>query len=163
MTPLGALARGLVAGLLGTAAMTAYQEALSRVRGSSGGDDGGDPSWDEAPAPAHVAKRVLEGVFEQPQPPARIPLLTDAMHWGYGSAWGLAYGAVQATMRRSPLAAGVLFGTGVWAMSYVQLVPMGLYDPPWEEEPKALATDLSYHLVYGLGVAAAFDALDGGQ
>jgi hypothetical protein len=53
----------------------------------------------------------------------------------------------------------VLFGTGVWAASYLELVPMGLYEPPWEYPATTLAKDLSYHLVYGVGTAAAYDAL----
>jgi hypothetical protein len=37
---------------------------------------------------------------------------------------------------------------------------MGLYAPPWTYPPGELALDLSYHLVYGTGVAAAYRALD---
>lgn len=39
-------------------------------------------------------------------------------------------------------------------------MPMGLYEPPWAYPAKTVAKDLSYHLVYGVGVAAAFDTLD---
>lgn len=45
-------------------------------------------------------------------------------------------------------------------MSYAQLVPMGLCDPPWSYPPKDLALDLSHHLAYGAVVAAAFHLLD---
>lgn len=162
MSPLGALAHGLVAGAVGTAAMTAAQEAVSRVRGggsSSGGDDGA-PSWDEAPAPAVVARRILEGVFGLDVPPERIGVLTNAMHWGYGTAWGSVYGLVQGTARVHPLVHGLVFGAGVWGASYAQLVPMGLYAPPWEYGPKTLAPDLGYHAAYGLATAGAYAALD---
>jgi hypothetical protein len=54
------------------------------------------------------------------------------------------------------------FGAAVRAMSHARLVPVRL-ETPLEEEPETLATDRSAHLVCGLGVAAAFDALDGGQ
>jgi len=67
---------------------------------------------------------------------------------------------VQGTVRANPLLHGILFGTSVWGMSYAQLVPMGIYEPPWSSAAKTVAKDLSYHLVYGLGVAAAFDTLD---
>ncbi len=50
-------------------------------------------------------------------------------------------------------------GTAVWAMSYVKLVPMGLYEPPWRYAPMELAMDLSYHLVYRVGVAAGYTGL----
>jgi hypothetical protein len=55
-----------------------------------------------------------------------------------------------------------VFGAGVWVMSYVQLVPMGLYQPPWEHPPRHLAMDLSYHLAYGGGLGADYAALDRG-
>ena len=45
-------------------------------------------------------------------------------------------------------------------MSYVQLVPMGLYEPPWRYPPKELALDLSYHLAYGAGLGAAYAVLE---
>jgi len=48
-------------------------------------------------------------------------------------------------------------------MSYVQLVPMGLYDPPWKTPPQELALDLSYHLAYGVGVAGAYRLVTQGQ
>jgi hypothetical protein len=155
-TPLGAIARGLLAGAGGTAAMTAYQTAISN------GDDGkssGDP-WKDAPAPAKVAKRILEGVFHREVSPAQIPLLTNAMHWSYGTAWGAVYGVVQGTVRTRALLLGPAFGLGVWAASYAALVPMGIYRPPWRYAPNELAADLSYHLVYGTGAALVYDALD---
>lgn len=151
---------GLVAGLAGTALMTAWQELVQKAR--SPGDDGGgggEPSWDDAPAPAQVARRALEPLgFELP--PERIPLLTNAMHWGYGAAWGVLY-AIALGSRRGAGTRGLAFGTGVWALSYAQLVPLGIYEPPWRYPPQELALDLSYHLVFGVGVAGAYAALDG--
>ena len=48
----------------------------------------------------------------------------------------------------------------MWGVSYATLVPLGIYEPPWKYPPKELAIDLSYHLVYGLGVAAAYRLLE---
>lgn len=168
LTPLGALARGILAGLAGTAAMTAHQELVGRLRSrsssasGSGSDDSGDERdpWENAPAPALVARRLLEGVFRRDVSAERIGLLTNAAHWLYGTSWGGAYGLVAASAPGRPLAIGPLFGAGVWAMSYAQLVPMGLYEPPWTCPPKALANDLGYHLTYGLVTALAYEALD---
>ncbi len=36
----------------------------------------------------------------------------------------------------------------------------GLYEPPWKYPPKEFALDLSYHLVYGVGLGAAYAALE---
>jgi hypothetical protein len=157
VTPLGALARGLAAGVAGTAAMTGLQELVGLVRGG----DGKPPRrWADTPAPAQIGRRLLEGVFEQRVTLKRAPLLTHLFHWGYGTALGGAYGLVQGTVRTNPWAMGLGFGAAAWALSYVELVPMGLQKPPWEYEPKTIAVDVSYHVVYGLGVAGAFELLD---
>lgn len=164
-TLLGALVRGLAAGAIGTAAMTAHQEIVAKLRdsdssGTADGEAQQDP-WQSAPAPAKVAKRVIEGVFQARVSPDKIGLLSNAMHWGYGTFWGAVYGLLQETVGGEPQVMGPLFGSGVWASSYVQLVPMGLYQPPWTYSPKMLANDLGYHLTYGVGVAFAYTAIDG--
>ena len=46
-----------------------------------------DP-WEDASAPAKVAKRTGEGVLHKNVPADLIPLLTNVMHWGYGTGWG---------------------------------------------------------------------------
>jgi hypothetical protein len=65
-TPIGAVGRGLLAGAAGTAAMDTFLFARYRLGGgdSSAVDwetSAGVTSWDEAPAPAHVGKRLVEG------------------------------------------------------------------------------------------------------
>jgi len=37
---------------------------------------------------------------------------------------------------------------------------MGLYQPPWKYSAEEVAMDLSFHLVYGVGVGAGYAALD---
>jgi hypothetical protein len=165
-TPLGALARGLVAGALGTAAMTGHQALVARAR-SGGGDEGGgrqesgDP-WEEAPAPAKVARRLIEGLLHREVPAERIGLLSTATHWTYGTMSGALYGLVEGSKQPRPLADGLVFGTAVWVLSYATLVPMGIYDPPTDYPPSELAIDWTYHAVYGAAVAAAYRALPGG-
>ena len=166
LTPLQAVASGLAAGVVGTGCMTAWQGLAAKLMSSSP-DDAPKPQeqdpWEAASAPAKVAKRIGEGVFHKPVSPELIPLLTNAMHWGYGTGWGAIYGLAAGSARSAPdLTAGAAFGTVVWLMSYVQLVPMGLYDPPWKTPPQELALDLSYHLVYGAGVASSYRLLNRG-
>lgn len=164
-TPLGAVGRGLLAGALGTGAMTAWQTLSAKLESSveSSAETPSEPAqdpWEQASAPAKVAKRISEGVFRHEVSPALIPLLTNVTHWGYGTGWGAVYGLVAGTVGRSRLRDGLLFGTAVWTMSYVQLVPMGLYEVPWKTPVKDLTLDLSYHLVYGVGVAGGYRLLD---
>jgi hypothetical protein len=164
-TPLGAVARGLLAGLSGTAAMTLYQ-AAGAIRGGADAQEAvvGEPAerWDEAPAPAQVGYRFLHGVLGRDVAPARAHVVGTAVHWLYGAGWGALYGLVRGSARAPAAPAGLAFGTAVWSSSYVVLPVMGIYDPPWEYSPRSLAQDWSYHAVYGLGVGLAFAALDRG-
>jgi uncharacterized membrane protein YagU involved in acid resistance len=164
LTPAGAVARGALAGIAGTAVMTGWQLLAAKLRAPGEKDTGAqdDPPqdpWDAASAPAKVAKRIGEGVFQREVSPDLIPLLTNVMHWGYGTGWGAVYGIAAGGRQVGTVRAGAAFGTAVWASSYAQLVPMGLYEPPWKYPPAELALDLSYHVVYGLGAAAAFRVL----
>jgi hypothetical protein len=150
--------RGAMAGVAGTAAMTAWQELSAKLQSSndSGSEDSGptDP-WEQAPAPAKVGRLLLRALGYE-VPPSQIELLTNVMHWGYGTGWGAIYGAVMGKGARArPLARGLGFGAGVWLMSYVQLVPLGIYAPPWTYSPQELAIDLSYHLADGAGLGVA--------
>jgi hypothetical protein len=107
----------LGAGVVGTLAMTGWQELSGKLM-SSAEDDSSSTSkdpWEQAPVPARVARKLarLAGVDPSPK---RIPLLTNLMHWAYGTTWGAAYGAGARRYAGHPLS-GLAFGAGVWAMS----------------------------------------------
>ncbi len=150
--------------------MTAWQELSTTLQSSAEASEQGgqaapptgqrpDP-WEHASAPGQVGRKILEGVFDAEVPPERIGLLTNTMHWGYGISWGALYGLIQETAGGPALRNGLLFGAGVWAMSYVILVPMGFYQPPWKYAPKELAMDVSYHLAYGAGLGGGYALVD---
>jgi hypothetical protein len=154
------IGRGLVAGLAGTAAMTAVQLAVRKARGERL-DTPVPRTWAEAPAPARVAKKAAEAVGKGRRVTKKqVPLLTNLMHWGYGIWWGTAYGVVAHTLRPHPAAAGPALGVGVWAASYAELVPLGIYEPPWRYPASELALDVGYHLAYGVAVAGAYAVLE---
>lgn len=145
VTPLGAVGRGLVAGAIGTAVMTAYQMAVQKARG------GGSSN-----VPGEVGKRVIEGVFDRSTPEGIEEKLTMPVHIIYGTGWGAVYGLVHSSLGPGHLRHGLVFGTAVWASGMVQLPAMKLAPPVWQMPPKEIPVDLSYHLVYGLGVAAGY-------
>jgi hypothetical protein len=152
------IVRGIVAGVAGTAAMTAYQLAVAKARGKPLATPV-PHRWADAPAPAQAAKKIADAVGQGRRFTREdVPLLTNAMHWLYGVGWGAVYGLVPHGL--DPAAEGVAFGAGVWAASYAELVPIGVYKPPWEYPAKEVALDLSHHLVYGLGVAGAYAVID---
>jgi hypothetical protein len=152
--------KSVAAGVAGTGVMTAYQLAVAKLRGQPL-STAVPESWDEAPAPAQVAKKAADAVGQGRRlTREQVPLLTNVMHWLYGVGWGAFYGVAAGRTRPRPVTGGLALGTGVWGASYAELVPLGIYKPPWEYEAKELALDLSYHLVYGVAVAAAYAALD---
>lgn len=162
-SPLGALARGAAAGVVGTAAMTAYQTLRSVRKGTPVREAvAPDPpaGWEDAPAPGQVGYRFVRGLFQKDVPPARATAMTNVVHWLYGTAWGGLYGLVEGTAELNPLVAGTGFGSIVFANAYVALPAMGLYEPPWEYDAKTLGIDWSYHLVYGVTTALAFRLLE---
>jgi hypothetical protein len=157
---MNALFRGLLAGVAGTGAMTAYQLAVAKVRGKPLATPV-PHRWADAPAPAQAAKKIADALGQGRRFTREdVPLLTNVMHWLYGVGWGAVYGAAVGRSAPDPLVAGAELGTGVWTASYVELVPLGVYEPPWKYPAQELALDLSYHLVYGLAVAGAYAALE---
>ncbi len=164
LTPIGAIVRGIVAGAVGTAAMDAL--LFKRYR-RAGGDQSargwefseGLSSWEDAPAPAKVGKRLVEGLFRIELPPSRVPLVNNVTHWAFGILGGAQYGIVAGSLRKQRVAYGLPFGASVWASGYVVLPAAMLYKPIWEYDAKTLAQDLSAHLVYGLATATAFRLL----
>ena len=164
VNPLGAVARGLVAGALGTAAMDTFLFARYRAGGGDSSafeweSSAGVTNWDEAPAPAHVGKRLFEGLFRVDLPDKRARLVNNVMHWGYGIFNGALYGIVAGSLPTPRISYGLPFGATVWAGDYVILPAAKLYKPIWEYDAKTLANDLSAHLVYGLGTATALRLL----
>ena len=164
LTPLGVVARGALAGAVGTLAMDLlWYIRYRRDGGASGFADwefsAGLDSWDNAPAPAQFGKRVFETVFDRELAAERAPLVNNLTHWATGVGWGAAFGLVAASVPTSRAPRGLVLGAVAWLQSYVVLVPAKLYKPPWEYDPVTLWKDLSAHLVYGLVTDTAFRAL----
>jgi uncharacterized protein DUF1440 len=148
-TPLGAVGRGLAAGAVGTAAMTAAQSAYMKARGK-------EPSS----TPAEVGRRIVEGVLQREVPEERLGLLNNAMHWLYGTSWGAVYGLLHASRRAGVVRDGAAFFALVWGASLVHLPAMHLAPPVWEYPREELASDVGFHVVYAIGVATAYEVLD---
>jgi hypothetical protein len=78
-------------------------------------------------------------------------------HLAYGAAMGALFaGASGALPEGPPVVAGVAFGLGVWAASYIGMLPtLGLMPPPQDDSRGRQATMVAAHFVYG----ATLDAL----
>jgi hypothetical protein len=169
LNPLGAAWRGGVAGAIGTVAMDVLWFSRYKRGGGTGSFGGwefssGSSGWEDAPAPAQMGRRVIEGVFQRQVPAERAGVVNDVMHWSYGFFWGVGYGMVAGSLAAPPmLRSGIAFGSLVWAGDYVVLPLAEVYKPIWEYDAKTLSKDLSAHLLYGVVAAIAFRLLRPGN
>jgi hypothetical protein len=155
--------RGVAASAVGTLAM---DRLLYRRYHRSGGRSGflawesseGVESWEDAPAPALVAKQLLETIVKREVSPRYARLLNNTTHWGFGLAAGAGYGLV-VRFCEPRVWSGLPFGAAVWATGYVVLPRLGVYEEIWNYDLETLEKDLSAHLAFGTATAAAFRLL----
>lgn len=168
MSALDPILRGVAASALGTLAM----DTLLYRRYRRGGGDAAFPawessegvvSWEDAPAPALVAKKFLEAALGHDVPPRYVRSLNNATHWGFGLATGAGYGLLLGSRHKPKVWYGLPFGAAVWSGGYVVLPLLGAYQPIWKYDLETLGKDLSAHLVFGTATAAAFGLLGHAQ
>jgi hypothetical protein len=160
MTPLAAVAAGVLAGAVGTVCLDTVQYVRYRRQGGKDAplkwEFAPVESWDKAPDPGQVAKRVIEGFTHRELPDRWAWLTSTVAHWAYGTSAAAAYGILAGSLRRPHALYGLPFGAAVWATGYVVLPEAGIYKPIWEYDAKTLAIDLSGHLAYGAGTGVTF-------
>ena len=163
MGVLASISRGVAASAVGTLVMDAV--LYRRYRNDGGGSafaawesSEGLESWEGAPAPALVAKQLVERVTRRQLPPRHARLLNNLTHWGFGLTTGAAYGLI-AGSRQTKVRYGLPFGAAVWVSGYAVLPRLGVYQEIWTYDVKTLEKDLSAHLVFGTATAAAFALL----
>jgi hypothetical protein len=168
MKALDSIIRGVVASAFGTFAMDLSLYRAYRDGGGNAAFPGWESSeglvgWQDAPAPALVAKRLLERVLEHEISPRYARLLNNATHCGFGLATGAGYGLLLGSRRKPNVWSGLPFGAAVWAGGYIVLPQLGVYKPIWKYDLETLRKDLSAHLVFGTATAAAFRLLPHGH
>lgn len=138
-----AIGRGLVAGLIGTAAMTVSSTVEMRLarRGAS-------------TAPADAAATVL-GVHPTDEGEQRFNTL---VHWGYGTAWGTVRGLL-GLLPVPSVAASALHLGAVWGAEQAVLPTLDVGAPVWEYGGKAVVTDSVHHSVYAAATGLAYEWL----
>ena len=158
--PVGAVARGLAPPPSAPSRWTcccspATSAAAARAASARGSCPRTIESWDQAPAPAQVGKRLFEGLFQRSFPTSEPRWSTTSRTGATGSSPARRTGSSPARSAHRASGSALPFGAAVWGTSYVVLPAAGLYQPIWEYDRRTLANDLSAHLVYGLSTAAA--------
>jgi hypothetical protein len=144
-----AIGDGLVAGFIGTAAMTVSSTLEARLRGRA-------PST--APARA-TAKALGIADFEDDIARARF---NDLSHWGYGTGWGVVRGLLGATGMPARKATAA-HGAAIWGSAAVTLPALEIAPPFvfWGKEEVAI--DLFHHTVYAVATGVAYELVAGGR
>ena len=143
----GSIGKGLVAGLIGTASMTVSSTIEARLRHRK-------PSS----APARATAKVL-GItsFADEIAQARF---NDLAHWGYGTAWGVVRGLLDAA-GLPPRAATAAHAAAVWGSAQVALPALDIAPPAIFWAPREIAIDAFHHTVYAITTGIAYELLSG--
>lgn len=139
--------KGLLAGVVGTVAMTVSSTIEMKLR-----DRGGSS------APEDAASEVL-GIedFEDEDAEERFGSLA---HWGYGIGMGAVRGLYAATGMPSAAATAAHFVT-VWGAELVMLPALDVSPPATEWGAGEIAIDAWHHGVYAVATGIAYDRLEG--
>ena len=141
------IGKGLAAGLIGTASMTVSSTVEARLRHRK-------PSS----APARATAKVL-GItsFADEIAQARF---NDLAHWGYGTAWGVVRGLLDAA-GLPPRAATAAHAAAVWGSAQVALPALDIAPPAIFWAPREIAIDAFHHTVYAITTGIAYELLSG--
>lgn len=142
----GAACKGLVAGAVGTAAMTlSNMVEMKFVTGRSG-----------STVPAQTVEEVT-GV--RPADQSSESRLNELSHWGYGVAQGAVRGLVGAA-GLGGLAGTLAHYATVWGGQQAVLPALGLGAPTWRYGRQAIAIDVVHHSVYVTATSLAYEWLN---
>ncbi|MGI8635850.1 MAG: hypothetical protein ACR2KZ_10645, partial [Segetibacter sp.] len=84
---------------------------------------------------------------------------SQAVHWTYGTSWGIARALVAETGLKG-IPASLLHFITVWGTALVIEPKLGVAPPVTEWEPKSIAVDALHHAVYATVAGLAYDAID---
>ncbi len=140
----GALGKGVVAGAVGTAAMTASSTIEAKLRKREG-----------STAPADAAAKV-RGV--EPADDAAKARFSNLVHWAYGTSWGACRGVLGGLGLVGPAGATAHFGA-VWGSGLVMLPALEVAPPVSEWSSTDIAIDAWHHLVYAVATSLTYSAL----
>lgn len=135
---------GMLAGVAGTALMTAAQKIEMDLADR-------EPSTTAADLIDELTGLAPEGESDRLR-------LSKYAHWGYGAGLGAARGALASTPL-PPAIADTLFGVAVWAAPMAYLPALDLAPPVSEWNSSTLAKDAFFHALYAGAVVVAWRLL----
>jgi hypothetical protein len=138
------IGRGVLAGLAGTAAMTAAQMVDQKLTGREPSD-----------APLEAMEKVI-GI--EPRDQEGEERLSNLTHWAYGTGWGIPRAALGTLGLPGSLASLAHFAL-VWGSALAMLPALRIAPPATEWDRKELMKDAALHLVYATAAGLAYELL----
>jgi hypothetical protein len=169
--PLMVVIKGGMAGLAGTAVLTLAMKRVPQVMQRLGISPS-NPAASEAQAQSEkgaeeptsrLAEKVAVGMLDTLVEEETKHAAGQAVHWGYGAAWGAMYGIVQSSLRFPDFVHGTVFGTVVGLVASTVVPAIGLTPPPTRQPALTNAMQMIYHLLYGWTTALTFRLLSKGD
>lgn len=137
---------GAIAGVAATAAMTVAAAAMHRHL----------PDGERYPLPPRELTQQIVAAGRGGSSAAMLPA-TLASHFGFGAAAGGLYGVLRPVLTPGPVCSGILYGLGVWTVSYLGWIPAArLLQPATVHPARRNALMIAAHVVWGatLGIVA---------
>ncbi|MDX5435908.1 MAG: hypothetical protein LPK03_01865 [Pontibacter sp.] len=140
----GAIGKGVVAGLVGTAVMTIAQMIEMQLE-----------DRDSSDTPYKAAKKVFGVKAEDEDAKENI---NNLMHFAYGTAWGIPR-ALLAEFGIGGVAGTATHFGAVWGTELTVMPSLDLMEPVTEWKPKAISEDMLFHSIYAIATGLVADAL----
>ncbi len=140
-----AMVRGMVAGAVGTVAMTVSERVEMSVSGRA-----------SSTVPGQVGAHLLPGA--DPASSSDVARLGGPVHWGHGVAMGALRGILDVAGLKGPAASAAHLAL-VWGGDAVLYRALGIADVPWRWGADELGADLLHKGVYAVVTGAVYDAL----
>ena len=145
MQTVEAIGRGLLAGAIGTAALTLAEKAEMRLTGR-----------EASTVPGQVGAKLARRDPEESA--SLVARLNPIVHWSHGIGLGVVRALVDAAGLR-PATATFVFYPIVWGGDAALYQALGIADVPWRCSGDELGADLLHKGVYAAVTGAVYDAL----
>lgn len=139
-----AIGKGMVAGLVGAAAMTVSERVEMAVTRRQASD-----------VPGRVGAKLLR---RHPETDAEMQRLSTRVHWGHGIVGGGLRGVLERAGITGPVASVAHFAA-LWGGDASLYAALGIAPGPWDWEQQELAADVLHKGVYAAVTGAVYDAL----
>ncbi|MDX5347940.1 MAG: hypothetical protein LPJ89_02885 [Hymenobacteraceae bacterium] len=140
----GAIGRGLLAGLFGTAVMTVAQMIEMKITGRKPSDT------------PYKAVKEVSGLKAEKDTDTKQ--LSQLIHFAYGTGWGIPRALLAEAGAGTATGTAAHFGA-IWGTALVMLPSLGVAKPATEWEPEEIGKDAAFHAVYAVATGVAADLL----